>query len=62
MANIYTYWDDTTKELINFTHSALISKGNRIEIALDDTHAVFDNEDPHTNYQMNDTSDDVELK
>ena len=32
MANIFTYWDDTTKELINFTHTALSNKGNSFKI------------------------------
>lgn len=62
MANIYSYWDDTTKYLSHFSHNALSNKGNRVEIILDSSDDVFSVDDPHGDYQLNDSGDGVELK
>ncbi len=62
MANVNTYWDDTTMELINMTHVSMDRKGNRIEIVLVDSHDLFLRGIPQDIYRMNVGEDGIELK
>lgn len=63
MADIYTYWCDDDKELINSAHNAISDhKGCRTELVLDSTHDLFTHGIPQDIYKMNDAKDGIELK
>jgi len=61
MANIFTYWDSTTKSLLNMAHDDVERLGGRIKLELADTEDLFTaTDDPKGTYKLNATNDGYE--